>query len=386
MRKRKSVILIIFIGAFFLSLLFLSPYIKREEPSVGVSHSTYSDRPNGTMALYLLLEDLGYDVRRIESPLSRLEEEVRALFIVQPHDALGEDEVEKVSDWVRKGGFLVISGVGDKAGLGGLLKGFGVKPVRSKWQVESPNLALSFRNPPVGRIISKTDWSLDPLRSDVEPLFGREEAYTLVKVRSGEGTVFILSSPYPLTNEGLLHEDNARFLSNLLSFIPQGSAVGFDEYHHGFRRVPFPVGDEITPVLSFLKTPLGRALSYVGVALLLFLILNGRRLGRPILTEEVSRRDSSEYVISMAMLYRKAEKRTAVLRHIRDEFRRKLARRWGLDPEMGSSEFAKTLAGTGKINAERLESLLNDLDREDNLSEESLLRLAQRVEEYIVEV
>lgn len=86
----------------------------------------------------------------------------------------------------------------------------------------------------------------------------------------------------------------------------------------------------------------------------------------------------------MAELYQKSGKRYAILQHIRNEFRRSLASRWDINPELSASVFVQELAKRESIDADELLALLQELDETQTPSdEEQLLALAQRVDSYM---
>jgi hypothetical protein len=195
------------------------------------------------------------------------------------------------------------------------------------------------------------------------------------------GRIFVLSCPYIFTSAGLGHPENAKLIYNLLAYLPPKSKIGFDEYHHGFRLAT--EGHEGNPLLRlFLSTPIGWAVLYAGMLIFIFLILEGRRFGQPIEADNSHQRLSSEYVFAMVHLYQKGGKRTAILEHIRNEFRLHLATRWDINPMLDTPSFVAEIARRQSIDADELQALLDELDKTTPLSETRLLALAKRVEAY----
>jgi hypothetical protein len=114
--------------------------------------------------------------------------------------------------------------------------------------------------------------------------------------------------------------------------------VQFDEYHQGFFRPP-------STSRILLSTPWGWAAAYGVIVIALYLILGGRRFGRPIpLREELARRSSAEYIESMADLFQRGGKRDYILKHYHSAFKRRLARKDGINPSLDDAEFARELA------------------------------------------
>jgi hypothetical protein len=158
---------------------------------------------------------------------------------------------------------------------------------------------------------------------------------------------------------------------NLLRRVPEGGRILFDEYHHGFYEPPSLLG-------TIVQTAWGWGILYaLGIAAL-YLLLTGRRFGRPVpLREETRRRSSAEYVESMADLLQRGGKRGFVLRHYRESLKRRLARPYGISPRLDDDAFVRELARYRPLtddDQERLRSLLARMRREQ-VGEEELLRL-----------
>ncbi|RKY03395.1 hypothetical protein DRP77_06195, partial [Candidatus Poribacteria bacterium] len=223
--------------------------------ALSAPYSTLSKRWDGLMALYMLLEELGYEVRRVTGSPFRLPKGMRAFFLVQPSEELKEGEIDELVEWAGRGNVLIAAG---DLPLAPLAERLGLRLVEGSGIFESGAIGVQLRKPRVERAIVKTTWRLRPWdsRSDVIPLCGDAEGATVVMVRLGRGVVFLISSPFPLTNAGLKYEENVDLLSNLLSFLPRGSEVGFDEYHHGLRTIRLPMG-ELISIGGFLASPLG---------------------------------------------------------------------------------------------------------------------------------
>ena len=127
----------------------------------------------------------------------------------------------------------------------------------------------------------------------------------------------------------------------------------------------------------------GLAAVYICLALFVFLMLRGRRFGKPLDVQERSRRLSSEYVHAMTALYQKGNTRTDILKHIRDTFRADLGNRWRINPNVDTPTFLRELTRRGAVDMdEELTHLVTDLEPSGNISETQLLDIAKRVDAY----
>ena len=108
------------------------------------------------------------------------------------------------------------------------------------------------------------------------------------------------------------------------------------------------MGERILTLLDWVyRTPGGWGVLFAVLASGLFLLLQGRRLGPPVVTlAERRRREAAEYVEAMALLSQRAGLRADVAAHQRRRLKRGLARRRPLDPELEDALFVQRLAAS----------------------------------------
>lgn len=254
-------------------------------------------------------------------------------------------------------------------------------------QALTKRLAFSQRIPveplfpehPVDEVRTDTNFVIEAFGREVAVLYGREDDATIVTLRDGDGRAFFITSDYLFSRNGLRYNGNATFLYNLMSTFPRSARIGFAErrYYTLETKPPDPF------VALLFRTPGGLAAIYICLTLFIFLVLRGRRFGRPLDVQEKNRRLSSEYVHAMTALYQKGNTRTDILKHIRERFKVDLGARWRVNPNLDTATFLEELATRGAIDEDNeLISLMSDLDASGNISEAQLLDLAQRVEAY----
>jgi len=208
---------------------------------------------------------------------------------------------------------------------------------------------------------------LVPHRDDYVTLLGMPDALLVAGIKHGSGYIYLSATTYPFTNAGLRDPANAALALNMLRRAPAGGRVQFDEYHHGFFTAP-------STSRILLSSPWGWAAAYAVLVIALYLILGGRRFGRPIpLQEELARRSSAEYVESMADLFQRGGKRDYILKHYYRAFKRALARKDGINPQLDDAEFARELSRARDIDEPALLALLARL-RSAKASEAELVR------------
>lgn len=342
--------------------------------------STYTSDPRGALALYRWLGDLGYNVERLQYRAFTLDPGTDLLFILAPSERVTAEEADLLVNWVAAGGTLVIADerTGEFAPLGALFRALDVRLIEVAEGASFagvPVLQPALAAPPAAQLNVRSTTRIEMTRNDLAALAGDAAGPTLAGLQLGEGYVYVSSSVFPFTNTGLGADDNGALALNLLRRVPAGGRIAFDEIHHGFIREP-----SLRDLL--LGSPWGWAGLYALIVLGVFAVAGSRRFGRPVpLREETARRSSAEYLESMAGLLRRGRKADYVLEHYRIALKRRLARPYGLSPQLDDAAFVHELAiARPDLDAEQLRSLLERMAR-TGVSDEELLRLVAEADQ-----
>ncbi len=323
--------------------------------------TTYSSAPYGLRALYLTLDDLGYEVARLRRPLNDELPSRGSLFVVQPMVPIDETEWRALETWVRRGHTLIFAA---DSGLPGLLasspafRSFLKIPVSYARPVQPVQLARG-----VGRLAVKSDAHIEvTARSDAGthrlpapdqapttasghhllgqgvPVFRDEGRPIVTYATIGEGEVIFLASPWSLTNEGIGKSDNIVLALNAVGAADRGP-VFFDEYHHGYGESAL---SRITP------WPMKLAAAQVLLGVLVMMFARSRRFGRirPLLRAS---RERSDFLTTMAAVLRKGEATRLAVRTAREALAHRLSRLLGVPPDAGAEEMARAAS---RVNAE----------------------------------
>ncbi len=375
MKQRRDLFLLLALIAALVLFAIIGPQ-SNDDDALSIAPTTRSSGPGGALALLRWLEAQGYDARRLEFQDFALEPATDVFFMLGPRETVTEEHAAIVFDWVDQGGTLIYASE----------RLFGPDPLLNELDIDlepfedaqneflfdsiewAQVLQPVFDAPPLQEALVRTDRVLASERIDVVPLLGQGPNYVLMGMRYGEGYVYVASALFPFTNDGLRAEPNAALLLNLLRRAPPDARIVFDEWHHGFFEPP-------SLRSTVLSNAWGWALIYAALILVVYLILSGRRFGRPIpLAEEVARRSSAEYVDNIASLLQRGGKRDYLREHYLAAFKRRLARPYGLNPGLDDAVFAAELSYYRSIDRTQLETLLRRL-RRPGLSDEELLRL-----------
>jgi hypothetical protein len=369
-----------------LLVLALLTIIAASQTSIGENLpplSSFSSAPSGSKALRLWLEGLGFNVSNQPPVEFLISPDTKAIIMLQPFSylLLSDKEWEIIDGWVNEGGKLFI--VGDGLGISIVFEHFGFSALplienQESLFAYSPHLS----SPPQTQAATayvKAYFQSD--RDDYLTLVAVEEGPVTVAFDQGEGWVVLSTAIYPFSNQGLKEPGNPELVLNTLALIDEWSTIWIDEWHHG------QIGNntELSGPIDWLKyTPTGRALLFVVGVLFLGLVLSGRMFGKPVpIPKEISRRPELEYVSSMANLKRRIAHRQEVLESYHRALKRELSRRYRIDPELEDREYVEELSQYNPtIDAAALLDLLDRL-RQDKVSEQTMIRLASEVAQWI---
>jgi hypothetical protein len=324
-----AVALLLTLGLFVLLEPWLTPG-RRGEPIP----SMHTSGPDGARALALWLNDLGYTVRSTEHRPFALAPADRLLFQLDPTENPSEAAVDAIVSWVERGGTLVLtarapSRLTERLGLG--------LTSRQPTLAEAVPRQPVFQQPAVRRVAVEATAGLLLREPGWTPLLGDPAEggrVVAAATQRGSGRVYALASAHPLSNAGLARVDDAAFALRLLSELPPGGTVVFDEYHHGLT-------EHGTLLARLFGEPWGWAALYGAGLTFAYLALSGRRFG-PVAPELVRTRPrpGGEHAVTLATLLRQGGHREWLREHYLLQLRRPLGRRFAVPADLPAPRFA----------------------------------------------
>ena len=338
------------------------------------------DAPRYGPVLEQILRKLKFRVAEISAAYPARLDRYDVLFLHALSKGPTETEIRDIQDFVNTGGTLIVAG--DNEVLADLYLGYDLElqklTRRMLFSQRIPEEPL-FPENPVDEIRTATDMAIEPFGREVAVLYAREHDAAIVTLRDGEGRAFFIASDAMFSRVGLRYDGNAAFLYNLMSTLPRNARIGLAEWSYYTLETKPP-----DPFMALVfRTPGGLAAVYICLTLFIFLVLRGRRFGRPLDGQGKDRRLSSEYVHAMTALYQKGDTRMDILRHVRERFKADLGARWRVNPNVDTNAFLEELAARGAVDEDHeLTNLISDLDASGTVSEAQLLDLAHRVEAY----
>ena len=348
-----------------------------------------SAAPGGALGLYLWLQSLGYRVERLEYRDFRPGEDTRALLMLAPTTAADDAQLAALRRWVEQGGTLIVAGrpplslpnlpvqgfIPGGNTLSKLLGEFAleVRALPSSKTEAKPSQPLLLR-PAVNNVRVEAAGYVTGTASLVTYL-GESEQPVAAALSVGRGRVYVLASAYTFSNLGLREADNAALALNWLPPPGDSVSIAFDEIHHGRAQAR-------SLLYELVHQPWGWAVIYALATVFLYLLLDGRRFGRPVPIVVDTRRAAAEYVASLASLLRRSGKRDWVARHYEVTLRRQLAVACDLDPALDTAVVVARLSEMGRleggVDSRDAGRVLRELHHGANagVSEGHLVRLA----------
>ena len=279
----------------------------------------------GTLALYEWLGSLGFNVHRISGQFDTSAADV--VLMIDPRTALSDADAARVMTSLTHGSDLLLAvGPESETQAAPLLRRLGVTLTGTRAagtavpaQPIDPGNRVH-RVPLAAGAAIEAAATLTPLLTQAGAIAGVAEQV------AGSGRAYVLASPFPLSNDGLRDGDSATLVLTLLERA-RGGAIGFDEYHHG------EINAAGGGAAAIFESPLGLALLLALSCLVVFLVLSGRRLGRPVPATDVALvPTTASYIDAMAGLYARSRDRGVVASRYAEELKRRLAVGPAIDP------------------------------------------------------
>lgn len=366
-RKVLSGVAIFMGAAFVLMLLF-----GRIGDEASVIPSSYSSGSGGARAAYLLLQDAGYSVERLEESPAALDGLGEGTLVILAEPAMEPSRRERTAlrAFVRRGGRILF--------CGGAIHAF--FPEVSVSETSDPQWIEQRASFPSGisreaaAIVLRVEAYWGRLSSVQLALYGTDAKPAVVAWRLGKGEVIWWAGATPLTNDGITKAGNLHFFLNSIAGLRAPSRVYWDEYYHGQRG---SLGAYIG------RTPVVWAGVQAALLALAALFTFSRRSGPVMNPVAGSRLSPLEFVDTMGGLYRRAGAGSVAVSVAYRHLRLELSRTLGLAPavEDGAlAEAASSRLGLDRVSLYKALREASSASHVPRLRAREALRLVQSLE------
>lgn len=346
-----------------------------------------SPAPTGLRALWLWLEAMEFTVARNDGATFTIPDACAVLFVFPNQQPYTPEEATQLAEWVADGGTLVLVGASpfDQA----LLNTFLVKTESNRVATTAFASQAQPLLPDLAELVYLSDAStllaLGPAPAAIPVLVTGAGQATLAIQPWQHGVIWHASIHHSFTNELLRFPEQAAIVPALLRHTAPGSLILFDTYH--LFGADASAGNTIHSLQDWLySTPLGWSVLFALAITLLFVFLQGWRLGPPLPTrEELRRREAAEYVTAMANLLRRGQQRAFVAAHHKRRLKRTLGRALNVSPDLTDATFLRQVQQADeRLSAEdvqRLANLFQTLGNPPN--EQTLTQTVSQIDPFI---
>ena len=335
--------------------------------------TVYSAQPQGTKALFLLFQSLGYDAQSWLYPANKLDlEEMNAtLFIIAPNKPVYS---KHILNWIDAGNRLVYMGPvsperflkadieldnstestkqttetstegtekeatatleeeKEEQTFGDFLdqvqQRISLKDVPFKLQCQEtfPHVCQGVRQ------ISSMIQGVLPMPEDAQLLAGTHEKPLIAQLKHGKGEIWFFSDHTLAANKTVDRYDNLRLLFQIAT---KGAPVYFDEFHHGYYA----------PTAANLKSKqdaLYLFASYLTALLIIVALCRAVRFGAPLAEQERSPSSTVEFAAASGLLYRE-HRANSVLEHYVTAWRSRVEKTFGVSHRVGHDSLVTEL-------------------------------------------
>lgn len=323
----------------FLLMLGLYVYGSKAEERYP-DYSSYSSRPNGAKALYILSGQMGYSVSRFERPSRFLPEKVTLIAVKPEIETLKNSlETKYLKEWLERGNTMVL--LDDSSRLNKLnLEALGAKYIRDAGK---------------RGIASEYDVA--------------------------DGKLYFIDEVDKYTNNGLHKLEPAVEFIGLMDLAGNRKLL-FNEYFHG-------MGTRGTTVFDLLGLSGMLVLLQLLLALFIYFYIRSRRFGKPKLVFETLKRQENENLFALSSIYLKSKAYALVLETYMDYFNKQLSKFLGYAQIPDTDELYAAIAANGFLDKLNLKSIYNDClcyIHENKKDGKQLLQLINRLERIRKEI
>lgn len=290
MKKPKRPIVI---GLIALGVIILITFIAAPNSNKIYTGSTYNRAPDGYGAWYTFMQQQDTKIVRWRKPFKYLKDDLKdeksSVTLLQVNGNLQSSFlIPQKREWIKTGNTLVILGI--------------YQPVTnaeftSKLKSDTGDVTIATRR--------RHELNKKKKKNEVASL---KDSFGAVvwEEKIGKGKVIYSTTPFLAANAYQDNLSNFRYLANLVK--QDKNTIYVDEYIHGYKDAKVRESEGEGNLFSYLgKTPVFPALIQTGFVLLIVILAQNRRFGKPISLKTRVVDNSEEYIQALAQVLEKAD-------------------------------------------------------------------------------
>lgn len=200
-----------------------------------------------------------------------------------------------------------------------------------------------------------------------------------VKIKYGQGNVFIHLQPAVFTNYQLLKNDNKKYAAAALSYLPEDTI-----FYDSRNKLNKELGNSVMRYI--LKQPALKWAWYLAlIALLFFMIFNAKRKQRVVKVIKPLENTTVAFTKTIGNLYYETKDHNNLIDKKITYFLEYIRRVYYLDTQVLDEKFIKFLSlksGKDKVETKKLIDLITYLRAKRECTENDLLRLNKAIEDF----
>lgn len=357
-----------------------------------ITFSHQDKNPYGAFALHELLPALFTNVSHSYKTIYEVEDSLSphgSIFIVATNFSADEEDTKVLFRHVHNGGSAFISAqhfwgsFADSLGVstydylfqvGGLMGKEDTSIIRFANPRLDTTLEFSYRRDNVHNYFN----SFDTTRTTV--IAKNDYEYPVaIRIKYGKGNFILNSTPLALTNIYLLSEENHRFISDMLSYLPSDKVLWTEYYQMGRMETS-------TPLRFILSSEPLRWAYYIAIAaILLFMAFEMKRRQRIIPVIKPLGNTTLEFVSTIGNLYYQNGDHKNIAEKKILFFLDQIRSRFWLNTNRLDDAFTTSLAkksGKDQEEVRKIVDTINNIRSQPSISADELLDLNTKIESF----
>jgi hypothetical protein len=219
-----------------------------------------------------------------------------------------------------------------------------------------------------------------------------ESRPNFLKIKYGDGLIFLHSTPYLFTNISLMKKDGFDYAEKVLRHIPPGR-IQWDRYNLEEHYMEDSDGDgtggqeKRESILQFILAhpPLAWATVLLLIGAFLYAIFKGKRMQKVIPAAESKENTSLGYINTLSSLYLQENKHHKLIRLKEKTFLNFIADHYYISTKEADDKFISKVALKSQIEKEKIEEifkLFRMLENVPDVSDDQLILLHQKIEYF----